>query len=273
MGQKHLTPLALLTLALVIAFAAPIAVEGRGQQSPKAAPVKARPWTQPKTPWGDPDLQGIVWNFSTMVPFERPAQFAGKTVLSDEEAKAFEQRTNLGRESGNQTAGPDWWDPATKVMNSRQPSLVVDPPDGRLPPQTSEAQQRAAARNQARRAAANNENPEDLPLNTRCILWGSAGPPMVPAVYNSNIVFIQTPTYVVIVNEMNHDARIIPMDGRPHGTMRQLLGESRGHWEGTTMVVDTINFTDQSAFRGSTSSLHLVERFTRVDENTVDYKF
>ncbi len=96
---------------------------------------------------------------------------------------------------------------------------------------------------------------------------------MVPGVYNNNIVFAQTPSYIAIINEMIHDTRIIPMDGRPHGSLRQLLGDSRGHWEGNTLVVDTINFTDKSAFRGSTENLHLVERFTRVDENTVDYRY
>jgi hypothetical protein len=275
MRDARYTPLGLPALAIVLATLAPTLLESRGQAPPKsrATPTAAKAWTQPRTPWGDPDLQGVVWNFATMVPFERPANFAGKEVLTDEEAAAFEKQTNQGRANGQQTAGPDWWDPGMVAMKSRQTSLVVDPPNGRLPAQTPEAQQRAAARNQARRAAANTENPEDLALNVRCILYGSAGPPMVPGVYNNNIVFAQTPGYIAIINEMIHDTRIIPMDGRPHGSLRQLLGDSRGHWEGNTLVVDTINFTDKSAFRGSTENLHLVERFTRVDENTVDYRY
>ena len=275
MREARDTSLGLPALAIVLAAIAPTALESRGQAppKPKAAATNTKAWQQPRTPWGDPELQGIVWNFATMVPFERPASFAGKDVLTDEEALAFEKQTNQGRANGNQTAGPDWWDPGMNAMKSRRTSLVVDPPNGRLPAQTAEAQQRTAARNQARRPAGTTDNPEDLALNVRCILYGSAGPPMVPGVYNNNIEFVQTPTYILIVNEMIHDARIIPMDGRPHGTMRQLLGDSRGHWEGNTLVVDTINFTDKSAFRGSTENMHLVERFTRVDENTVDYRY
>ena len=273
MGDQSFASLRISSLLIIVVMLGPATLDSGAQTATQSKPAASRAWTPPKTAWGDPDLQGIVWNFATMVPFERPAQFAGKTVLTDEDAKAFEQRTIEGRANAIQTAGPDWWDPGTKAMNSRQPSLVVDPPEGRLPPQTAEAQQRAAARTQSRRAAANTENPEDLALNVRCLLYASAGPPMVPGPYNNIIEFIQTPKYIVIVNEMIHDARIIPMDGRPHGTMRQLLGDSRGHWEGATLVVDTVNFTEKSGFRGSTENLHVVERFTRVDDNTIDYRY
>jgi hypothetical protein len=156
---------------------------------------------------------------------------------------------------------------------NRRTSLVVDPPDGRIPPETPEARQRATARTQARRARGIADGPEELGLNVRCLQWATAGPPMLPGVYNNNVQFIQFRGYVVIYNEMIHDARIVPMDGRPHGGVPRWMGDSRGHWEGQTLVVDTINFTDKTIFRGSTSSLHLVERFTRVRDDTIDYQF
>ena len=233
-----------------------------------AAPVK--PWTPPRTSWGDPDLDG-VWNYATMTPFERGRDMAGKELLTPEEAALFVQDTIARRATGNQTAGPDWWDPGTSVMNDRRTSLVVDPPDGRVPPLTPEAQKRQAARGRGSRTSP--EAPEDLALNERCILFPSAGPPMMPGVYNNNVQFIQTPPFVVIYNEMIHEARVVPMDGRPHGTTRRWMGDSRGHWEGQTLVVDTINFIDKVNYRGSSEHLHLVERFTRTASDTLEYRF
>ena len=150
--------------------------------------------------------------------------------------------------------------------------MLVDPPDGRLPPQTPEAQQRAAARTQARRARGPADGPEDRALNERCLNWTVAGPPMLPGVYNNNVQIIQTHDYVVLVSEMIHDARIVPMDGRPHGGVPQWMGDSRGRWDGATLVVDTVGFTGKTAFRGSTERLHLVERFTRTSADTIEYR-
>ena len=228
--------------------------------------------TLPHTAWGDPDLSGI-WNYATMTPLERPRDLADKDVLSEAEAAAYEGRTNQRQASTNNTAGPDWWDPGTRRLANRRTALIVDPPNGRLPPLTGPAQQRAAERTRAARDRGPADGPEDLALNVRCLLWSTAGPPMLPGVYNNNVQFVQTRASIVIVNEMIHDARIVPMDGRPHGTLRRWMGDPRGHWEGATLVVDSTNFTSKSAFRGSGERLHLVERFTRVDANTIEYRF
>jgi len=247
---------------------------GRGPQRGSRVGVEgpASNWTLPRTAWGDPDLSGI-WNYATMTPLERPQGLAGKEVLTDAEAAAYERQI-LDRQSvTNNTAGPDWWDPGTRHLMNRRTSLIVEPPDGRLPPQTQDAQARATASAEARRARGSGDGPEDLGLNVRCLVWSIAGPPMLPGVYNNNVQFIQFPDYVVIFNEMIHDARIVPMDGRPHGTIRRWMGDSRGHWAGNTLVVDTINFTDKTNFRGSGEHLHLIERFTRARDDTIEYQF
>jgi hypothetical protein len=233
--------------------------------------------TLSRTPWGDPDLQG-VWSIATITPFERPSALAGKQQLSEQEAAEFETQTlkttNQDRRDG---AGTDadlsrayndfWWDRGTKVVPTRQTSLVVDPPDGRIPALTPEGQKRAAAR-----AARGFDSWEDRSLWERCI---TRGLPMVPGPYNNNYQILQTPGYVVILHEMIHDARIIPLDGRPHigQNIRQWFGDSRGRWEGDTLVVDTSNFTDKANYRGATEGLHLIERFTRVTGDTVKYEF
>jgi hypothetical protein len=138
---------------------------------------------------------------------------------------------------------------------------------------TIEPQQRAAARAQARRARGPADGPEDRALNERCLNWSVEGPPLLPGVYNNNVQLIQTRGYVAIVSEMIHDARIVPMDGRAHVEIPRWMGDSRGRWEGSTLVVDTVGFTDKTAFRGSTEHLHLVERFTRIDADTIEYRF
>jgi hypothetical protein len=227
-------------------------------------------WTAPRTTWGDPELDG-VWNYATMTPLERPREFADRDVLSAEEAAAYEARTTARQATANNTAGPDWWDPGTQHLAGRRTSLIVDPADGRMPPLTADAQKAAAAR--ARRSRTFVDGPEELALNERCLNCATAGPPMLPGVYNNNVEFIQTRGYVVIVNEMIHDARIVPMDGRSHHNTPRWMGDSRGHWDGATLVVDTINFSDRTSVRGSDQNLHLVERFTRTGPDTLDYRF
>jgi hypothetical protein len=249
MPIPHRVPLSVLTVAI-----ASLALHA-------AAPGAANPR----------DLEGI-WNFATMTPLERPRDLSAKAVLTPEEAADYERRTIARQGDTNNTAGPDWWDPGTRVLTHGRTSLIVDPPDGRLPPLTAEAQERNAARAKARpRGAA--DGPEDRALNERCLAWTTAGPPMLPGVYNNNLQIIQTRDYVVIVNEMIHDARIIPLDGRPHGIVAEWMGDSRGRWEGNTLVVDTVDFTDKTTVRGSGEHLHLVERFTRTDNATIDYRF
>jgi hypothetical protein len=227
--------------------------------------------SQPKTAWGDPDLQG-TYNYATMTPVERPAAFAGKDVLTEQEAAAYEAQTIARQSTTNNTAGPDWWDPGQRHLVNRRTSLIVDPLNGRIPPLTPEAQARNAEQQRARRGRGQADDPEQMALNVRCLGWASAGPPMLPAVYNNNVQIVQTKQYVVIHNEMIHDARIIPIDGRPHGTMPRWMGDSRGHWEGDTLVVDTVNFNSEQSFRGSSTHLHLVERLTRTGADGLDYK-
>jgi hypothetical protein len=218
------------------------------------------------------DLEGI-WNFATMTPLERPRELAAKAVLTPAEAAEYERQTIERQSTTNNTAGPDWWDPGTRVLKNRRTSLIVEPPDGRVPAFTTEAQARNAARAQERRLRGSADGPEDRALNERCLSWAIAGPPMLPGVYNNNIQIIQTRDYVAIVNEMIHDARIVPMDGRPHGTVPRWMGDSRGRWADNTLVVDTVGFTDKTSVRGSGEHLHLVERFTRVGDDTIEYQF
>jgi len=247
------------------------------------APAVAQKWSPPKTPDGQPDLQG-VWTNGTATPLERPAALAGKEFFTEQEAAAYEKelraRTDADRRDGPVEADVGrayndfWWDRGKKVVGSRRTSLIVDPEDGRIPPLTPEGKNRAGARAEARRRHPA-DGPEDRPLGDRCIVWQNEGPPMIPSVYNNNYRIVQTPGYVVIQIEMIHDARVIPLDGRPHlpQNVRQWLGDSRGHWEGNTLVVDTTNFTDKTNFRGSGAGLHVEERFSRVDPETILYEF
>ena len=242
----------------------------------------AKTWTAPRTPDGQPDLQGI-WSNATITPLERPKELAGKQFFTEQEAGEYEKRilqeSNKDRRDGDREAdvgrayNDAWWDRGTRVVPTRRTSMVVDPADGRVPALTPAAQQREAARIEALRRPA--RGPEDRGLPERCIQWPTAGPPMLPSAYNNNYQILQTPGYVVILIEMIHDVRIIPLDGRPHlaSSIRQWLGDSRGHWEGDELVVDTTNFTDKTPFRGSDRNLHLVERFKRIDAETILYRF
>jgi len=231
------------------------------------------------------DLDG-VWVFSSLTPLERPAEFAGKSVLTDKEAAEFEKRTVERNDRDRRDRNPEldvngayneaWFDRGTRVATvngTKRTSLIIDPPDGRIPPLTTDAQRRAAERADARHQHPA-DGPEDRALAERCLLF-NAGPPLVPGPYNNYVQLIQFPNHVVIFNEMIHDARVVPLDGRPHvaPTIRKWLGDSIGRWDGKTLVVDTTNFTDRTNFRGSGEQLHLVERFTRVNESTLLYEF
>jgi hypothetical protein len=267
-------------LAVVIAVTSLLSVPVAGQ-APSSAAKKPTAASTLRTPDGQPDLQGL-WNFATVTPLQRPSELAGKDVLTDEEVAAVETVAAQGRIDRAPREGDPgaynqfWFDRGTKVIGTRRSSLIVDPPDGRLPPLTPEAQKRATARTEAgRRPAA---GPEDRNLGERCIMGFNAGPPMIPSAYNNIVQLLQTPQYVVILNEMVHNARIVPLDGRPRGTIRQWSGDSRGRWEGNTLVVETTNFRNegvgllplQSAGDGN---LNVVERFTRADADTLLYEF
>jgi hypothetical protein len=256
----------------------------------------------PRTPWGDPDLQG-VWDYWTFTPLERPKEYANKPLLTDEEAAQLARRLrdqavagDSVRPIGNNNPGgysQEAWTDRARANVLKQTSLIVEPEDGRIPPMTPEAQKAAAAHRAAgghpvrmRTDGVGADHPEDRGLSERCLLGFSTGPPFQPGGYNNNVQIVQTPGYVMLLLEMNHDARIVYMDKRPHlpGTLRQWLGDSRGHWEGPTLVVETTNFSPLmasfSARRGAggyemgdATNLRLIERFTRVDARTLHYEF
>jgi hypothetical protein len=242
--------------------------------------ASAQTWTPPRTPDGHPDLQGF-WTNATITPLERPKELGPKEFFS--EAEAAENRkgalvpTPTAERSGTEAHyeftqfGLD--KTQSQVAFSLRTSLIVGP-EGRVPPLTPEAQQRIAER-AAKAKGHEFDGPENRGIQENCIVWGNEGPPMLPPGYNSYLQIVQAPGYVAILQEMIHDARIIPLDGRPHlpQNIRGWLGDSRGRWEGDTLVVDTTNFTDKINFRGSRENLHVVERFTRVDDNTIRYAF
>jgi hypothetical protein len=246
-----------------------------------AAPLSAQ--SPARAPDGHPDLQG-TWNFSSLTPLERPAQFAGKAVLTDAEAAEFVRQTLERNDADRRRDTPEadvaqaynnaWYDRGTKVVSTKRSSLIIDPPDGRIPALTASGQAIAAARADARRGRGPADGPEDRSLPERCLLF-NAGPPLLPGPYNNNLQIVQTREYVVIANEMIHDVRIVPLDGRPHlpAAIRRWQGDPRGHWEGDTLIVDTTNFSDRTSVRGSSAQLHLVERFRRIDAKTLDYQF
>jgi hypothetical protein len=254
-----------------------------GTLSAQAKSSAAKSWTPPKTPDGQPDLQGY-WTNATLTPLERPAQLAGKATLTPDEAAAYLQqvRDQNNRDRRGGSADTDvgeayndfWFDRGTKIVGSLRSALIVDPPDGKIPALTPDAQKRV---DDVR--AYNREHPadswENRGLAERCLIWATAGPPMLPGPYNNAYQIVQNRDYVLILSEMIHDARVVPLDNRPHlgGGFRQWVGDSRGHWEGNTLVVDTTDFNGKAPFRGSDQNLHLVERFTRTDANTMQYEF
>ncbi len=241
---------------------------------PFAAAQSAEP---PRTPWGDPDLQG-TWTNTTTTPLERPDDLEGKELLTEEERAERNPESGLSTESQSATrptgAYNDYW--LEKGELSLRTSLIVDPANGKLPPLMPKAAMRRAAN--AGAGGRDPDGPEDRNPYERCISRALPGA-MMPGFYNHNYQILQTPGYLVILVEMIHDARVIPLDGRPHvgHGIRQWLGDSRGQWVGNTLVVETTNFTKVNgrglAVFGASENMRLVERFTRVDENTIDYQF
>jgi hypothetical protein len=248
-------------------------------------------YNPPRTSDGQPDLQG-VWDFRTITPLERSKELGTKAFFTAEEAAKYEQEENrrqnrdlVDPKQGGSLYPPGgvvpynefWYDRGDKIVGTKRTSLIVDPPDGRLPPRTPEGQKKAEARAIALRndqlGLPLADSWEDRPLQERCLMGFNAGPPMIPGAYNNNVQLLQTPKHVVILNEMVHSARIIPLDAGPHGSIPQWSGDSRGHWEGNTLVVDTINFKRETSLEGSSANTHLIERFTRAGENTLLYEF
>ena len=276
---------------------APAAAQGQ------AADAGGPAWTMPRTPDGRPDLQGF-WTTQTFTPLERPAHLGDQAFYSEEEWAALQaQLTAEGvdplagsaiqaedaeeRErrlyQTNRDASYVHYDneiwlrtPVPKGLSTRRTSLITDPPNGRIPATVPEARARDAARAEARRGRGPFHGYETRPISERCIQWPHNGPPMLPPAYNDIHLIMQTPDHVIIFTELNNSLpRIIPLDGRPAlpDTVQLIPGDSRGRWEGDTLVVESGNFTDKTRFRGSSAALHVTERFTRVDADTIRYEF
>jgi hypothetical protein len=280
MTRRLFTSMCGLAVAIAMAWPGPNSVLG---QAPARAVPAARPPASMRTGDGHPDLQG-TWSFATLTPLERPANLAGKEFFTEKEAADYEkqviERNNKDRRDGpvesdvGRAYNDFWWDSGTKVVRTRRTSLVIAPTDGHIPPMTAAGRER-----QTERAAKNRghefDGPENRPLPERCLILQGAGPPITPTAYNNNIQIVQGPGVVSILVEMGHEVRVIPTDGRPHlpGDVRLWKGDSRGHWENDTLVVETTNFSDKNPFRGSSPNLKLTERFKRTDQNTLNYQF
>jgi hypothetical protein len=299
MRHRAFVSLGTLTLVLVVALAAPGRVAAQAPSGTKTfdptaidpdAAIKAateevkasgslKNWKTPRTAWGDPDLQGYYFNHPGYTPLERPASAAGKEYYTEAEALvAFKKAVEADAEVDPRTVHYDWkeygmdaWQ-MTGVRPNLRTSLIVDPPDGKIPPLTPEAQKRLAANAAASRArGADVTTPGPY---TRCVT-GNGGPPRIPGGVTAESQILQTPGYVVMVSQSNNDVRIIPLDGRPHlpKGVGQWLGDARGHWEGDTLVVETTNFSPDRNWRGSTDGMHLVERYSLAGPKTLRYQF
>jgi hypothetical protein len=282
--MRHLVLAVSAGLAVAAAVAAvPLLAQRAGPGAPAADRA-----TPPRTADGRPDLQGY-WTNDTYTPLERPEALGGKAFYTEEEAAAYVQRhvdQLLGQPRDAIHYDDAIWqgENYTKEAN-RRTSLIVDPSDGRIPPLTPAAAARAAASAAAGRMRGPADGVEHRSVAERCISWGNVGPPMIPPTYNANLQILQTPHHVVVLHEMIHDVRIIPLDGSPHlaSGVRQQAGDSRGRWDGDTLVVETTNFTDKTNFRGppartrqdifATGSMRVVERFTLVDADSIRYQF
>jgi hypothetical protein len=287
--QKRLLVTFVVAVASVIALVS-ITVHGQPPSAAKDSKGPSVPWKMPRTAWGDPDLQG-VWDSLSATPLERPQQYGGRELLTDQEF-ARQQQQVQGR---NADRPPREGDPGTyngfwvpKAHLSRRTSLVIDPPDGQLPAFTDAANKRFEARLAFRRGRGEADSPQDRNLWERCISFGGLPTAMHTTAYNGGKQIFQTKNYVAIHIEMIHDWRIIPLDNRPHlpSNIRQWMGDSRGHWEGDTLVVETTNFVDRldggpimtirradAWYQGSGATLKLIEHFTRVDDDTIDYRY
>jgi hypothetical protein len=270
MARRLFTIASALTAALLIASLAVVTAAAQTPAPKAATAAKGKVWSASKTPWGDPDLQG-VWTSDDMlsVPMERPETFAGRAELTDEEFAERSKRDQAALDRNKGAVGAFRGDVGTRTF--RQTSRVIEPADGRIPPTTPLAQQRMAARQYARSNAPSSWT--DRSLYDRCITRGVLGSTL-PVIYGNGNQIFQTPNYVVINYEMVHDTRVIPLDGRPHvgANLRTYLGDARGHWEGNTLVVETTNFLDNKTGIGgngggapTTEALKIVERFTRVE--------
>ena len=274
MGKRAVAAIVVLTASITLL---PLAVPASPQTAPcssqRAASKGATAYATPRTPWGDPDLQGVFTNSNEyMTPLERPEAFAGRRLedLSAEELtrlRASATKDMIAALPGGRVRGPDdWWLQNLDVSKRNQPWLIVDPPDGRLPALTADGQARAAQRVRSSFVGGPFNGPEDLNPLERCISRGVPGS-MIPVMYGNNYEIVQTPGYVAIIYEIVHETRLIPLDARPHvgAAISQHMGDPRGRWEGDTLVVETTNFKTLSVYRAANApTLRVTERFTRV---------
>ncbi len=293
-----------LPVLVIMFFAAgglqPAPADAQGQNAGTDAGAA---WTMPRMADGQPDLQGF-WTTQTFTPLQRPAHIADQAFYSEEEWAALQavltaegvdplagSAINLedpeererrlyqdNRDASYVHYDNELWlrTPVPKGLSSRRTSLITDPPNGRIPARTPDADARAAARTEARRGVDPFHGHETRPLSERCIVWPHSGPPMLPPAYNDIHQILQTPGYVVLFTELNNSLpRIIPLDGRPAlpDSIQLIPGDSRGRWEGDTLVVESGNFTDKTRFQGSSPALRVTERFTRVDAESIRYEF
>ena len=243
-------------------------------QMPSAAQTESKDWTVPRMPWGDPDMEG-VWSFATITPLERPTNLAARVELTDDEVAEVNRDARVRNDRRPQagstgTYNAFWWD---RGESTGRTSLIMDPPDGRIPSLTEEGKARVASRDDRRMRRAEPRSWEDRPLAERCIQYRPL--PRLPTGYNNHYQIFQTADSVVLLTEMIHNVRVIPLDERSHIDSRIRLwnGDSRGRWEGNTLVVETTNFSNKTSFRGAGADLHLTERFTRTAPDQIAWEF
>jgi hypothetical protein len=275
-----------MVFVLPIVLLTPIDVAAQAQRAPAAStakPAAAKAWTVPRTPDGQPDLQGF-WTNNSYTPLERPNNVT-KEFYTPEEAVAAAKRSAEREASQTEpgTVADVHYDftqfgldrSQTRLTNNLRTSIIVEPANGRMPPVTAEGQRRNAERAAERKKqGAQYDQVQNIVLGSRCV-FSNPGPPMLPPGYNPAYQIVQSPGHVTIVVEMLHEVRVIPLDGRPHAPagVRSWLGDSRGRWEGDTLVVETTNFNDKVAFRGASENMKVTERFTRVSDDEIRYEF
>ena len=278
MSPRLLTSITALAILIAALPGTTVPASGQTQATAKTA---EKAYVAPKTPWGDPDIQGWFSNLSENgTPLERPDQYVGRRLedIKGEELLAIKreaQRRTIENFSGPLHAPDGWWQSDLNMVKGSQAWLIVDPPDGKIPALTQEARDRNAARTLAARNSGRgpSDSWEDRSYYDRCITRGLPGS-MMPAIYGNSYAIVQTPGYVSITYEMIHETRIIPLDGRPHtgSNIRSYMGDARGHWEGDTLVVETRNFRDETTYRQANgATLRLIERFTRTGPETVKW--
>jgi len=275
--------IAALFALIVVILLAPAPAAAQAQKAAPKAAASTKPWTAPRTPDGQPDLQGY-WTNNSYTPLERPngvtKDFYTPAELEEANKKAAEREEEQTLPGTVADVHYDFTQfgldrSQTRLTGNLRTSVIVEPTNGKLPPVTSEGQKRAADRAADRKKqGAQYDQVQNIPLGSRCV-YSNAGPPMLPPGYNPAYEILQSKDTVTILIEMLHEARVIPLDGRPHAPegYRSWLGDSRGHWEGETLVVETTNFNDKAAFRGASENMKVIERFTRVSDDAIRYEF